>query len=675
MEALALYVKPLTHWLNLHPHYAGLITFLISFSESLAIIGSIIPGSVTMTAIGILVGSGVIPATSTFVWAILGAIMGDGVSYWLGRHYRDDIKKYWPFNKHPTILDKGYAFFKSHGGKSVFIGRFAGPARSITPLIAGMMNMSRTQFFIANFSSAIGWSILYILPGVLLGAAALELSPESASRIVLYVLLILVLIWLAIIVCKWAIHALLRFLDAHLEDYWRWMRKHPKLQALSCFLVSPDSPHGYGQLAIVIFLILSACAFIGLAINITFFYSLKPINDSIFHVLQSIRYPSLDNYFLLLSFLGDKTVVLPASVMVIAFLSLYRRYWTAIHFFVGQLFAASSIFLLKLLINNARPTGFLLTRHGSSFPSGHTVLSVTFYGLIAYLIAEQVPKGLRQIVYIPCALLILLIAFSRIYLGAHWFTDVLGGLFLGLSITLLVILSLRRHLGQKINTFYLLTATLVSLLLTYPLSVHLHFNKQMKTTQVVEKIKSVPLKLWWQGHKHLPLYRTNRLGQPVNTLNLQWASPLPLIEKSLQDDGWIDTANNPRFDWYKRIISSDKKHQLPLLPQLFNNRHPTITYVKIIDKNKPLIVLRLWKSNVILSPNNYPLWIGAIHYRLVWKHDLVFFKHKLTLPKLDTVHLLSNILSKFEWKTKTIPSILNRKLIALDNRTLLLIKQ
>src|SRR3990167_3083545 len=114
-------VSPLLQWLNANPEWAGLATFLISAAESVAIIGTIVPGSITMTAIGALAGAGVIPLGPTLMWAILGAIVGDGISYWIGYYFKDRLAYVWPFKKHPTLLITGEKFFHKYGGMSVFI--------------------------------------------------------------------------------------------------------------------------------------------------------------------------------------------------------------------------------------------------------------------------------------------------------------------------------------------------------------------------------------------------------------------------------------------------------------------------------------------------------------------------------------------------------------------------
>lgn len=167
-------LNPAFEWLNAHPHFSGLATFIISAAESVAIIGTVVPGSVMMTAIGALAGAGVIPLWSTIIWAILGAIVGDGISYRIGYHFKGRMHDVWPFRTYPSLLESGEKFFHKHGGTSVFIGRFVGPVRALVPLVAGMLGMSPLRFYIANVISAIGWAPAYMFPGILLGAFSLE---------------------------------------------------------------------------------------------------------------------------------------------------------------------------------------------------------------------------------------------------------------------------------------------------------------------------------------------------------------------------------------------------------------------------------------------------------------------------------------------------------------------
>ena len=191
-----------TIWLHTHPNHTIFITFLVAFAESLAIIGTLIPGSVTMTAIGILAGSGVMRIDLTFFAAILGAVAGDGASYALGAKFSDRITQIWPFRRYPRWITYGKAYFAKHGGNSVLIGRFFGPLRSIIPMIAGMLHMSRWHFFFANIISGIGWSVLYLTPGVLIGEASTDLSAEDATQLFILILCGLTLLWLGSLAIK-----------------------------------------------------------------------------------------------------------------------------------------------------------------------------------------------------------------------------------------------------------------------------------------------------------------------------------------------------------------------------------------------------------------------------------------------------------------------------------------
>ena len=69
-------------------------------------------------------------------WGIAGASIGDAVSYWIGRYFKDRVPGMWPFRGNPEQLERGYRFFERWGVLSVFIGRFFGPLRASVPLAA-----------------------------------------------------------------------------------------------------------------------------------------------------------------------------------------------------------------------------------------------------------------------------------------------------------------------------------------------------------------------------------------------------------------------------------------------------------------------------------------------------------------------------------------------------------
>jgi membrane protein DedA with SNARE-associated domain len=159
------YLQTVLTWAALNPGWSGLIVCAISLSESLIVVGLFIPGVIAMSAIGGLVSSGALKLLPTLIWAIIGAIGGDSISYFIGRKFNDDLANFWIFRKFPKWLSRGKEFFIKHGSKSIVVGRFVGPVRPFIPAVAGMMSMDPRQFFIANVISAILWAPIYMLPG------------------------------------------------------------------------------------------------------------------------------------------------------------------------------------------------------------------------------------------------------------------------------------------------------------------------------------------------------------------------------------------------------------------------------------------------------------------------------------------------------------------------------
>jgi undecaprenyl-diphosphatase len=152
-----------------HPEWAGLVMFAVAFGESLVFVSLLFPGTALLLAAGALVPGDRWPLALVVTGAILGAIVGDGVSYGIGRRYGYAVNRIWPFTHNNSLIPSGISFFQRHGGKSVFIGRFFGPVRAVIPLAAGILNMPAGRFWVANVGSAIVWAPGVMFPGALIG--------------------------------------------------------------------------------------------------------------------------------------------------------------------------------------------------------------------------------------------------------------------------------------------------------------------------------------------------------------------------------------------------------------------------------------------------------------------------------------------------------------------------
>jgi len=160
------YLNTLLALITHHPGLAYGAVFLVSLSESLALVGLLVPGTVIMFGVGAVVATGSLGLAPVLLLAMAGAIAGDGVSYWLGHHYKERLMEIWLLSRYPGMLRNGEAFFHRHGGKGVLFGRFVGPVRPVIPVVAGMLGMSAVHFGVVNVLSAIlviviagGWHV------------------------------------------------------------------------------------------------------------------------------------------------------------------------------------------------------------------------------------------------------------------------------------------------------------------------------------------------------------------------------------------------------------------------------------------------------------------------------------------------------------------------------------
>src|SRR5580700_938122 len=166
MEDLA---QPLLDFIKAHSDWAAVVMFITAFGESFAFVSLLFPGTTVLIAAGTLMSAGTLPYGPVMVGAVIGAVLGDSVSYWIGRRFGGAIAGLWPFSRNPDLLPRGIRFFERHGGKSVFIGRFFGPIRAVIPLAAGIMRMPRGRFWVANVTSALVWAPMLLFAGDLAG--------------------------------------------------------------------------------------------------------------------------------------------------------------------------------------------------------------------------------------------------------------------------------------------------------------------------------------------------------------------------------------------------------------------------------------------------------------------------------------------------------------------------
>jgi membrane protein DedA with SNARE-associated domain len=169
--------------------------FLVSIGEAIFILGLFVPSTPVLLLVGGIIATGKLPFWPIYLAAVIGAVIGDAISYTVGFSLKDRIKTVWPFRNYLELLGKGEVFFARHGGKSVFIGRFIPGVKAVVPGIAGMMGMQYRWFSVINISSAFAWAGAHILPGMLL-TAWLKSIGLSLEMVIIFGTLILTVLFL-----------------------------------------------------------------------------------------------------------------------------------------------------------------------------------------------------------------------------------------------------------------------------------------------------------------------------------------------------------------------------------------------------------------------------------------------------------------------------------------------
>jgi undecaprenyl-diphosphatase len=153
-------------------------------------------------------------------------------------------------------------------------------------------------------------------------------------------------------------------------------------------------------------------------------------------LMQQIQTPTLTSISKAIAFITDPIILIIAALLISSYLYSKKKNKQATIFASVIIITAILIKLLKAIIQRARPLNALIQESTFSMPSGHATMAVVFFGLIAYLFISKKHKIKTTAI---TTLIILITAFTRIYLNVHWLTDIIAGLALGTAILILSI--------------------------------------------------------------------------------------------------------------------------------------------------------------------------------------------------------------------------------------------
>lgn len=435
-----------------------LLVTVLAFLETGAFVGLIAPGEAAVVVGGVVAGQGEIDIRLLIGLVWFAAFMGDTVSFWMGRRLgRDFMIKHGARVKITEArLEQVERYMHEHGGKTILIGRFIGLVRALAPFIAGSSRMPYRRFmpydiigsglwaatfcllgyiFSNNLSSVIHWAERGVLIfGWTVGTIVVIVylvqrfrKPEERERLVAWLdeqekvpararlIRPLRRAWMAVVIPVY------RFFGPQLR--FAWARLTP------------------GELGLEFTTVMAVLA---TAAYTLYFFTVAAadwptdftthLNDAAFRVCDSIRSDWLNQLAEAITHLGAYPVA-AAFTLIAAGYCVYRRHIPeALVLVLAMIFAGLLVMPMKQWLGIPRPSGSLVETMGLSYPSGHAAYAVTYISIAVTL--ERVRDIFaRAVLVIVAIVLTSAIALSRVYLRAHYLTDVIGGVALTATIT------------------------------------------------------------------------------------------------------------------------------------------------------------------------------------------------------------------------------------------------
>jgi undecaprenyl-diphosphatase len=422
---------------------------VLAFLETGAFVGLVAPGETVVMVGGVVAGQGEIQLLPLIGLVWLCAVLGDTTSFYIGRRLgRRFLEKHGPRVKitHDR-LEQVEGYFDRHGGKTILIGRFIGLVRALAPFIAGSSGLPYRRFIPYSIVGTGLWSTTFCLIGYVFWRSFDKVAHLVGQAIFGFGVTVAVIV--GVVVAYRRRRDIRAWLQAH--------RRHPLIRPLFVvaapiyrWVVSPvvsivAPPVRFagqrlmpGELGLEL-TTLTAVAGVGLFVFVVYLTELDrdlgptPFDSDLLDLADKLRMDMLVDVAKVVTDLGALPTVAGLVVAAAGLLAVRRRYAEAIVLVLGLVLIYIAVHVTKDAIDRPRPPGSLVETKGAAYPSGHAAYATAWVAVGVALTRRLGLVTSGALVFIALGIAAA-VGLSRIYLRAHWWSDVAGGWGLGAGI-------------------------------------------------------------------------------------------------------------------------------------------------------------------------------------------------------------------------------------------------
>jgi membrane protein DedA with SNARE-associated domain/membrane-associated phospholipid phosphatase len=417
-----------------------------AFLETGAFVGLVAPGETIVVAAGVIAGQGEISLIPLIGLVWLCAVLGDTTSFYIGRRLgRSFLEKHGPRVKitHER-LEMVDGYFDRHGGKTILIGRFIGLVRALAPFIAGSSGLPYRRFIPFSIVGCGAWATLFCVLGYIFWR-----SFDRVQHLVgqaLFGFAVVVGLIVGVVYVYRRREAIAAWLEAHREHplvkplfvvgapLYRWIVR-PVAHFFAPYARFAGNRLMPGELGLELTTLI-AIAGVGLFVFVGYITILDgdpgptPFDNQALDLADQTRTATLVDLAKVVSALGALPSAITLVVATSVLLIVRRRHAEAIMLVLGLATIYIAVHVTKGALDRPRPSGSLVRTTGQAYPSGHAAYASAWVAC-AVVLTRRLRIVTSSVLIFVAIGIAAAVGVTRIYLRAHWWSDVAGGWGLG----------------------------------------------------------------------------------------------------------------------------------------------------------------------------------------------------------------------------------------------------